>query len=45
MILEAARKRIDDLNQEGNRLKFGVLREAQAQANAKVESITEQMAM
>ncbi|CAF0886643.1 unnamed protein product [Adineta ricciae] len=44
MILEDARKRIDELNEEANRLKMGVLREAQAQANAKVEAITEQVA-
>jgi hypothetical protein len=44
MILEDARKRIDALNEEANRLKLGVLREAQAQASAKVESITEQVA-
>ena len=44
MILEQARKRIDDLNEEANRLKMGVLREAQAQANAKVEAITDQVA-
>ena len=44
MILEDARKRIDALNEEANRLKLGVLREAQAQTNAKVEAITEQVA-
>lgn len=44
MILETAKKRIDDLNEEGNRLKLGALCEAQAQANSKVESITEQVA-
>lgn len=44
MILEQARKRIDDLNEEANRLKMGVLRDAQAQANAKVEAITDQVA-
>ncbi|CAF2886498.1 unnamed protein product [Rotaria sp. Silwood2] len=44
MILESAKKRIDDLNEEGNRLKLGVLREAQAQTNAKIEAITEQVA-
>ena len=55
LILESARKRIDDLNEEANRLKMvvfdvcslpfhtpvigffqGVLREAQAQSNAKI---------
>jgi len=44
MILEEARKRIDDLNEEANRLKMGVLREAQAQTNAKVDAITQQVA-
>ncbi|CAF3156708.1 unnamed protein product [Rotaria sp. Silwood2] len=44
MILESAKKRIDDLNEEGNRMKLGVLREAQAQTNAKIEAITEQVA-
>ena len=44
LILEEARKRIDDLNEEANRLKLGVLREAQAQANAQVDNITEQVA-
>lgn len=45
MILESAKKRIDDLNEEANRLKRGVLQEAQAQNNAKIESITEQVAV
>jgi len=44
LILEQARKRIDELNEEANRLKMGVLREAQAQANAKVDDITHQVA-
>ena len=44
MILEQARKRIDDLNEEANRLKMGVLREAQAQANVQVGVITDQVA-
>ncbi len=44
MILEEARKRIDALNEEANRLKLGVLREAQTQANARVGAITEQVA-
>ena len=43
LILEEARKRIDDLNEDANRLKVGVLREAQAQANAQHETITEQV--
>jgi len=42
-ILIDARKRIDDLNEEGNRLKMGVLREAQAQSSAKMTAITEQV--
>ncbi|CAF1266262.1 unnamed protein product [Rotaria sp. Silwood1] len=45
MILESAKKRIDDLNEEANRLKLGVLRDAQAQTNAKIETITGQVAM
>jgi len=44
IILESARKRIDDLNEEANRLKMGVLREAQAQANVNVGQITEKVA-
>jgi len=44
LILEQARKRIDELNEEANRLKMGVLRDAQAQANAKVDAITHQVA-
>jgi len=44
MILEDARRRIDALNEEANRLKLGVLRDAQAQSNAKVDAITEQVA-
>ncbi|CAF4534779.1 unnamed protein product, partial [Didymodactylos carnosus] len=43
-ILDNARRRIDDLNEEANRLKMGVLKEAQAQANAKIELITDQVA-
>lgn len=43
LILESARKRIDDLNEEANRLKMGVLKEAQAQSNANVTKITEQV--
>jgi hypothetical protein len=42
-ILESARQRIDNLNEEANRLKMGVLREAQAQSNAKINQITEQV--
>ncbi|CAF1090593.1 unnamed protein product [Rotaria sordida] len=44
MILEQARKRIDELNEEANRLKMTVLREAQVQANAKMDAITQQVA-
>ena len=44
MILQQAKKRIDDLNEEANRLKMGVLRDAQAQADAKVGAITGQIA-
>jgi hypothetical protein len=43
LILESARKRIDDLNEEASRLKMGVLREAQAQSNAQVTKITDQV--
>jgi len=43
LILESARKRIDDLNEEANRLKMGVLKEAQAQSSAHVTKITEQV--
>jgi len=43
LILETARKRIDDLNEEANRLKLGVLKEAQSQSNAQVTKITEQV--
>jgi len=44
MILDEAKKRIDSLNEEANRLKLGVLRDAQAQANASVGVITDQVA-
>jgi len=44
-ILESARKRIDDLNEEANRLKMGVLKEAQAQTNTRIGQITEQVAV
>ncbi|CAF0833903.1 unnamed protein product [Adineta steineri] len=43
LILESARMRIDELNEEANRLKMGVLREAQAQSSAKITQITEQV--
>jgi len=45
LILESARKRIDDLNEEANRLKLGVLKEAQAQTNVKIGQITEQVSV
>jgi len=45
LILESARKRIDDLNEEANRLKMGVLKEAQAQTNAQIGQITEQVSV
>jgi hypothetical protein len=44
MILDDAKKRIDALNEEANRLKLAVLHEAQAQSNATVGSITDQVA-
>jgi len=44
LILETARKRIDDLNEEANRLKLGVLKEAQAHSTAQVTKITDQVA-
>ncbi len=43
-ILEAARKRIDSVNEEANRLKMNILKEAQAKANSKIEEITEKVA-
>jgi len=45
LILESARKRIDDLNEEANRLKLGVLKEAQAQSSAQINKITEQVSV
>ena len=44
MILDEAKKRIDDLNAEASRLKEGVLRDAQAQANAQTQITTGQVA-
>ena len=44
LILDEAKKHIDDLNAEANRLKEGILREAQAQANAQTYITTERMA-
>ncbi|CAF4703290.1 unnamed protein product [Rotaria sp. Silwood1] len=43
-ILESARKRIDDLNSEANRLKMNVLKDCQAQSSAEITKITEQVA-
>ncbi|CAF0808740.1 unnamed protein product [Didymodactylos carnosus] len=43
-ILDDARKRIDDLNEQANRLKMNVLKEAQIAGNAKIEQITDQVA-
>ncbi|CAF3838378.1 unnamed protein product [Rotaria magnacalcarata] len=45
VILESARKRIDDLNTEANRLKMNVLKEAQAQSCIQMTKITEQVAV
>ena len=44
LILDEAKKRIDDLNAEANRLKESILREAQAQANAQTYITTERIA-
>ncbi|CAF0877421.1 unnamed protein product [Adineta steineri] len=43
-ILEAARKRIDAVHEEANRLKMNILKEAQAKTNSKIEEITEKVA-
>ncbi|CAF2381412.1 unnamed protein product [Rotaria sp. Silwood2] len=43
-ILESARKRIDDLNSEGSRLKMNILKECQAQSSAEITKITEKVA-
>ncbi|CAF0867871.1 unnamed protein product [Rotaria sordida] len=43
-ILESARKRIDALNEEANRLKMNVFKEAQEKANLKIEEITDKVA-
>lgn len=43
-VLESARQRIDAMNEEANRLKMNILREAQAQSQSKVEEITDQVA-
>ncbi|CAF3844496.1 unnamed protein product [Rotaria sp. Silwood1] len=42
-VLESARKRIDSINEEANRLKMNVLKEAQAKTNLKIEEITEKV--
>lgn len=44
MILEKAKRRIDNIIAETNQLKMEVLKEAQALTNAKVEAITEEVA-
>ncbi|CAF1526351.1 unnamed protein product [Rotaria magnacalcarata] len=44
IILESARKRIDALNEEANRLKMNIFKEAQAQANMKIEEIADKVA-
>jgi len=44
LILESARKRIDDLDEEADRLKSDVLKEAKAQSSAQVTKITEKVA-
>ncbi|CAF4021045.1 unnamed protein product [Rotaria sordida] len=41
--LDAARKRIDLINEEANRLKMNVLKEAQAKTNSKIEEIAEKV--
>ncbi|CAF0758215.1 unnamed protein product [Didymodactylos carnosus] len=43
-ILEQARKRIDGVNEEANRMKINVLKEAQQQVNTNVDTITDQVA-
>ncbi|CAF1284501.1 unnamed protein product [Adineta ricciae] len=43
-ILESARKRIDAVHEEANRLKMNILKEAQAKTNSKIEEITEKVA-
>ena len=44
MILDEAKKSIDNLNAEANRLKEGILREAQVQLNAQTYLTTERIA-
>jgi len=43
-ILQSARQRIDDLNNEANRLKMAVVKEAQALEHKQVEQITDRVA-
>ncbi|CAF0951239.1 unnamed protein product [Adineta steineri] len=43
-ILGGARMRIDALHEEADRMKMGILREAQAQVNARIKVITDQVA-
>jgi len=43
-ILASARKRIDDLNEHANALKMGVLKDAQAKAQEKITTITDEVA-
>jgi len=42
-ILASARKRIDDLNEHANALKMGVLKDAQAKAQEKITTITDEV--
>jgi len=44
LILDSARKRIDDLDSEANRLKMGVLKEAQTQVHIQTGQITDKVA-
>jgi len=43
LILESARKRIDDINEEAKNLKLDVLKEAKAQNDAEVSKITDKV--
>jgi len=43
LILASARKRIDDLNEHANALKMGVLKDAQAKAQEKITTITDEV--
>jgi len=44
-ILQSARQRIDDLNNEANRLKMAVVKEAQQLENKQIEQITDKVAV